>query len=277
MLNKTRCPWVNLENPLYVEYHDKEWGKPVHKDIILFEFLILEGAQAGLSWETILNKRDNYRKLYAGFDPKKVARFSGQKIASLLKDPGIIRNKLKVASAVSNAKAFLEVQKEFGSFNKYIWGFVDDKPILNKIKRLKDYPSKTPLSDKISKDLKKRGFKFVGSTIVYAYMQAIGMVNDHSVDCFVSKKMQQKWWLYIIRCKDNSLYTGITNDVKKRFKDHQAQNHKTAKYLRGRAPLKLVYSQEVGTKSQALKAEIVVKKLSKEKKLQLIKHKLKVL
>lgn len=185
---KTRCPWVNLTNPLYVEYHDKEWGRPVYDDRHQFEMLILEGAQAGLSWETVLNKRQRYKQVFADFDPKKVARFTDKKIETLLQDPGIIRNRLKVQSTITNAKAFLKVQKEFGSFNDYIWGFVDGKPVKNKIKTIKDYPTKTELSDKISKDLKQRGFKFIGSTIIYAYLQAIGIVNDHTMDCFCHKK-----------------------------------------------------------------------------------------
>lgn len=183
-----RCAWANENNPLYLSYHDEEWGRPVHDDTHLFEMLILEGAQAGLSWETILNKRENYRKAFAGFDPQKVARFSEAKIEKLLQNPGIVRNRLKVNAAVTNAKAFLKVQSEFGSFDKYIWGFVDHKPIKNHFKTLKQIPVKTELSDKISKDLKMRGFKFVGSTIMYAFMQAVGMVDDHPIDCFLYKK-----------------------------------------------------------------------------------------
>jgi DNA-3-methyladenine glycosylase I len=184
MQNKTRCFWVNLKNPDMITYHDEEWGKAVFDDQIHFEFIILEGAQAGLSWETVLKKREAYRKLFANFDPNKVARFTQAKIEKLLLDPSIIRNRLKVESSVSNAKAFLKVQKEFGSFNEYIWQFVDHKPIVNRIKTKTDVPAKTALSDKISKDLKKRGFRFVGSTIVYAYMQAVGIVNDHMQSCY---------------------------------------------------------------------------------------------
>ena len=184
MSEKKRCPWVNLNNPLYVEYHDKEWGRAVHDDIKHFEMITLEGAQAGLSWETVLNKRERYREVFEGFHPKRVSRFTSSKIEKLLLDPGIIRNRLKVESTISNAKAFLKIQKEFGSFDKYIWQFVDGKPVRNKLKKLSDYPSKTPISDEISKDLKKTGFRFVGSTIAYAYMQAAGLVNDHSLDCF---------------------------------------------------------------------------------------------
>lgn len=183
---KKRCAWLNLTNPLYVEYHDKEWGVPIHDDIKLFEMLILEGAQAGLSWETVLNKRYHYQKVFLGFDPKKVARFSSRKIEALLLDPGIVRNRLKVESAVQNAKAFLAIQEEFGSFDYYIWQYVNFKPQENHFKSLAEYPKNTTLSDRISKDLKKRGFKFVGSTIIYAYLQAIGILNEHTSDCWLS-------------------------------------------------------------------------------------------
>ena len=179
----SRCTWAGAD-PLYVEYHDKEWGVPVHDDRKLFEFLILEGAQAGLSWITILRKRENYRKAFAGFDPRKVSRFSKKKIQSLMNDEGIIRNRLKIESAVSNAQAFLAVQKEFGSFDKYIWRFVGGKPLVNKRRTRGSVPARTRESDAMSEDLKKRGFKFVGSTICYAHMQATGMVNDHVVTCF---------------------------------------------------------------------------------------------
>src|SRR5271165_3588544 len=179
---KSRCHWAR--SPLMIEYHDKEWGVPVHDDRKLFEFLILEGAQAGLSWDTILNKRENYRKAFDGFDPERVARYDRRKMERLLHDPGIVRNKLKIASAVGNAKAFLSVQKEFGSFDRYIWQFVGGKPRVNSPKSMKQVPARTPESDAMSKDLKKRGFKFVGSTICYAFMQAVGMVNDHVVSCF---------------------------------------------------------------------------------------------
>jgi DNA-3-methyladenine glycosylase I len=180
----TRCQWAENNGDLYRAYHDREWGVPRHDDRLLFEFLILEGAQAGLSWSTILNKRENYRKAFAGFDPKKVARFDAQKQRQLLQDPGIVRNKLKVASAVTNAGAFLEVQREFGSFDAYIWRFVGGKPIVNSWRSLRQVPPRTAESDAMSKDLLKRGFKFVGSTICYAFMQAVGMVNDHTTDCF---------------------------------------------------------------------------------------------
>ncbi len=188
MKQKTRCPWLKMGNPLYVEYHDKEWGRPVHDEHHLFEMLTLEGAQAGLSWETVLNKRKRYREVFKKFDPIKVSKFTPTQIKILLQDPGIIRNRLKIESTVSNAKAFLQVQKEFGNFDRYLWGFVDFKPIMNHFKNLKDYPSKTSISDLISKDLKKRGFRFVGTTIIYAMMQAIGMTQDHAKQCYLYHK-----------------------------------------------------------------------------------------
>jgi DNA-3-methyladenine glycosylase I len=184
MDNRIRCDWVPMDKPLYIKYHDEEWGVPVHDDGKIFEFITLEGAQAGLSWYTVLNKRENYRVAFDQFDPQKVAFYDEKKIAELLQNAGIIRNKLKVRAAITNAQAFLKVQEEFGTFDKYIWGFVAGKPIINRFKSIKEIPASTPLSDKISKDLKQRGFKFVGSTIVYAHMQAAGMVNDHTVDCF---------------------------------------------------------------------------------------------
>jgi DNA-3-methyladenine glycosylase I len=177
-----RCPWAKGE--LYQAYHDNEWGVPVHDDQRLFEFLILEGAQAGLSWITILKKRENYRQAFDEFDPRKIAGYDPRKIKKLLKDPGIVRNRLKVESAVKNAKAFLAVQEEFGSFDRYVWQFVGGQPILNRRASLKQIPARTAQSDAMSKDLSRRGFKFVGSTICYAFMQAVGMVNDHTKDCF---------------------------------------------------------------------------------------------
>ena len=177
-----RCPWC-LASPEYMAYHDREWGRPVHDDRVLFEFLVLEGAQAGLSWSTILAKRENYRKAFAQFEPAKVARFTPARIERLLGDPGIVRNRLKVAGAVRNARAFLAVQKEFGSFDAYVWAFVGGKPLVNRRTSLKAVPATTPESDALSKDLGKRGFTFVGSTIMYAFMQAVGMVNDHLITC----------------------------------------------------------------------------------------------
>ena len=178
----TRCKWAS--NEWNMPYHDTEWGVPQHDDRVLFEFLILEGAQAGLSWDTILRKREAYRKAFANFDPRKVSKLDAKKRAALMKNEGIVRNRLKIESAVTNAKAFLAVQKEFGSFDRYIWGFVGGKPIDGRRKSMKEVPAKTEISDAMSKDLLKRGFKFVGSTICYAFMQAVGMVNDHVVDCF---------------------------------------------------------------------------------------------
>lgn len=180
---KERCGW-STKDQLYIDYHDQEWGVPLHDDQLLFEFLLLEGVQAGLSWHTVLKKRENYRKAYDNFDPVKVADYDEKKMNELMQNAGVIRNKLKIAASVNNAKRFLEVQKEFGSFDKYIWSFVDFKPIVNHFETLDDIPATSPISDQISKDLKKRGFKFVGSTIIYAHMQATGMVNDHLVSCF---------------------------------------------------------------------------------------------
>ncbi len=186
----TRCEWCG-NDPLYVKYHDEVWGVPEHNDRKLFAKLCLDGAQAGLSWIIILKKEKNYYKAFDNFDAKKIVKYDQKKIDELLDNPGIVRNKLKVNSVVTNAKAFLDVQKEFGSFDKYLWGFSNHKVIQNKFKSLKEVPAKTPLAEEISKDLKKRGFKFVGPTIVYAFMQAIGMVNDHIVDCFRYKEVQK--------------------------------------------------------------------------------------
>lgn len=185
---RTRCAWAG-DDPLHVAYHDEEWGVPVHDDRTLFEFLILEGAQAGLSWSTILKKRENYRRAFDGFDPRKVAAYGDAKVAKLLADPGIVRNRLKVAAAISNARAFLGVQDEFGSFDAYIWGFVGGTPLVNAWRSLSEIPAQTPESVATSKDLLKRGFKFVGPTICYAFMQAVGMVNDHTLDCFRYKEL----------------------------------------------------------------------------------------
>ena len=181
---KKRCDWVNLENSLYIHYHDEEWGVPIHSDQKLFEFLILEGCQAGLSWLTILKKRENYRQAYDGFDPKIVAGYDEEKIQELLNNPGIVRNRLKILATIENAKQFLRIQEEHGSFDKYIWSFVKGKPIVNNFKEMKEIPAKTEVSDEMSKALKKEGFKFCGSTICYAFMQAAGLVNDHTLDCF---------------------------------------------------------------------------------------------
>lgn len=191
MKNLTRCPWPK-DDELMIKYHDEEWGVPAHNDRKLFEFLLLEGFQAGLSWRTILHKRKNFRKAFDNFDFNKIAEYDKRKINSLMKDEGIIRNKLKIQAAVTNAKAFIQIRKEFGTFDKYIWSFVNYKPIINKFKSLEELPARTELSDKISDDLKKLGFKFVGSTVIYAHMQATGMVNDHLVSCYRYKKLNRK-------------------------------------------------------------------------------------
>jgi DNA-3-methyladenine glycosylase I len=181
--SKVRCAWAGSD-ATYIGYHDREWGVPVYDERTLFEFLVLEGAQAGLSWITILRKREAYRKAFAAFDPEKVARFNAKKVEALMQDPGIVRNRLKIESAIKNARAFLAVQEERGSFSEYQWGFVDGRPIQSRRASLKEVPARTPISDAFSKDLKQRGFNFVGSTIIYAHMQAVGMVNDHVNDCF---------------------------------------------------------------------------------------------
>jgi DNA-3-methyladenine glycosylase I len=185
---KKRCAWASGLDPDYTRYHDEEWGRPVHDDRHLFEMLILEGAQAGLSWSTILHKRENYRKAFASFDPRKVARFDAKRRAALMQDAGIVRNRLKIDSTVTNAQAFLEVQKEAGSFDQYLWNFVAGRPVVHSRPAGERLPASTELSDRISKDLKKRGFRFVGSTIIYAFLQAVGVVNDHSPDCFLAPK-----------------------------------------------------------------------------------------
>lgn len=185
--NRNRCEWARTEPS--IAYHDKEWGRPIYDDRVLFEFLILEGAQAGLSWETILKKRDNYRIAFDGFDPAKVAKYDERRIEALLRNPGIIRNRLKVQAAIQNAKMFLQVQREFGNFSDYVWRFVDGKPVQRK--RGTPIPSSTPVSDALSRDLRKRGFKFIGSTICYAFMQAVGMVNDHDHHCFRYRELRE--------------------------------------------------------------------------------------
>lgn len=190
--DKKRCGWVENTYDLYYEYHDTSWGVPVHDDREHFEFLVLEGAQAGLSWSTVLKKRENYRRLFANFDPAVVAGFDEKKQLELLSDPGIIRNKLKVASAITNAQAFCRIQEQHGSFDHFIWRYMDGKPLINHWKRLSEVPASTKVSDRISKDLKKMGFKFVGSTIIYAYMQAVGMVMDHTTDCFRHDELVNK-------------------------------------------------------------------------------------
>lgn len=182
-----RCEWAGTE-PIYIEYHDKEWGIPVHDDKKLFEMLILEGMQAGLSWITILKKRESFRKAFDGFDPNKIALYKAEKVEELMENKGIIRNRRKIEATIQNARLFLEIQEQYGSFDKFIWSYIDNTPIINKVENIKELPTTIPLSDKISKDLKKMGFKFVGSTIIYSFMQAIGMVDDHMVWCFCHTK-----------------------------------------------------------------------------------------
>ncbi len=189
MKEESRCTWART--PLSISYHDNEWGVPAHDDVVLFEFITLEGAQAGLSWETILNKREAYREAFAGFDPAKVARFTPARVEKLLQNPGIVRNRLKIEGTVRNARAFLDVQREFGSFDKYVWGFVGGTPRVNRWRSMKDVPSRTAESDALSRDLKKRGFTFVGTTICYAFMQAVGMVDDHAIDCFRKQRAKR--------------------------------------------------------------------------------------
>ena len=190
-MSQKRCSWVALDNPLMVRYHDDEWGVPVHQDRKHFEFLVLEGAQAGLSWSIVLNKREGYRRAFSDFDPARVARFTEKRIQKLTLDPGIVRNRMKIQSAVRNAKAFIAVQKEFGTFDAYCWRFVDGRPKLNRWKLMRQIPATSRESDALSKDLKARGFTFVGSTVVYAHMQAVGMVNDHTVDCFRYREVRR--------------------------------------------------------------------------------------
>lgn len=189
MKEDSRCTWART--PLSIAYHDEEWGVPAHDDVVLFEFITLEGAQAGLSWETILNKREAYRDAFAGFDPAKVARFTPARVEKLLQNPGIVRNRSKIEGTVRNARAFLDVQREFGSFDKYVWGFVGNTPRINRWRSMKDVPTRTAESDALSRDLKKRGFTFVGTTICYAFMQAVGMVDDHALDCFRKQRVKR--------------------------------------------------------------------------------------
>jgi DNA-3-methyladenine glycosylase I len=279
-----RCPWAKTD--LYVQYHDTEWGVPVHDDRLLFEFLILEGAQAGLSWETILNKRENYRQAFDQFEPAIVAKYGQRKRKSLLSETGIVRNQLKIEAAIHNAKMFLAVQLEFGTFDEYLWGFVGKVPKQNAWKSSKEVPARTPESDALSKDLKRRGFKFVGSTICYAFMQAVGMVNDHLVECFQHGQLSRKarkpkskepsgnaWFVYILRCADGSLYTGITNDVKRRCQQHN--DGIASRYTRTRLPTKLVWHEAHLNRSSALKREAAIKAMTRREKLAMIRLKTK--
>jgi len=271
---RIRCPWAQGDQ--YVAYHDAEWGVPVHDDRLLFEFLILEGAQAGLSWSTILKKRENYRAAFDQFDPAVVALYGRKQQASLLANAGIVRNRLKIESAIDNARAFLAVQDECGSFDAFLWRFVDGRPQQNAWKSLRDVPARTPESDALSKDLKKRGFRFVGSTICYAFMQAVGLVNDHLTECFRHVELQPRrlasttaaWCVYLLRCADGTLYTGITNDLPRRWEQHNAGT--AARYTRSRLPAELVYQETQATRSLALKRECAIKALTRQEKESLI-------
>ncbi len=265
MMKKNRCPWCLTGGTLYEEYHDTEWGVPVHDDRKHFEFLVLEGAQAGLSWLTILKRREGYRKAFADFDPEIVATYDQKKIEELLQFEGIIRNRLKVISCVNNAKLFLEIQKEFGSFDKYIWSFVGGKTIQNKWKSIQEVPPQSPESLALGSDLRKRGFKFVGATVMYAHMQATGLINDHLVDCFC----YQRWELYIIKTESGKLYTGITTDLDRRFADHQ-KGGKGAKFFRISGAKEIVYRESHPHRSSATKREIAIKKMSLQEKLSLV-------
>lgn len=260
---KKRCPWA--QGALYEEYHDTEWGVPVHDDRKHFEFLVLEGAQAGLSWITILRRREGYRQAFAAFDPAIVATYDQKKVEELMQFEGIIRNRLKILSCISNAKLFLEIQKEWGSFNKYIWSFVGGKTIQNEWKTIKEVPPQSPESVSLSKDLRKRGFKFVGPTVMYAHMQATGLVNDHLVDCFC----RSKWELYIIRTESGKLYTGITTDLDRRFVDHQ-KGGKGAKFFRISGAKEIVYRESHPDRSSATKREAAIKKMSLQEKLDIL-------
>lgn len=261
-----RCSWVPAGNTLYETYHDTEWGVPVHDDNKHFEFLILEGAQAGLSWLTILKRREGYRRAYSNFDPEKVAQYDEAKIAELLANEEIIRNRLKITSSITNAKLFLEIQKEFGSFNTYIWQFVGGKTIHNKRKTIKEVPPETEESRTLSADLRKRGFKFVGPTVMYSHLQATGLVNDHTIDCFCYP--QKPWHVYIIQTNTGELYTGITTDLKRRFEEHQS-GKKGARFFRLSAAETIVHHETHPNRSQATKRELEIKKMSRKQKLEI--------
>lgn len=263
-----RCSWVIEGNTLYEAYHDTEWGVPVHDDRTHFEFLILEGAQAGLSWITILKRREGYRKAFANFDPEIVALYDDTKVQELMQDEGIIRNKLKILSCIKNAKLFLEIQKEFGSFDKYIWGFVGGRPIQHHFNSIKELPAETDESKALSKDLKKRGFSFVGPTVMYAYMQATGLVNDHTKDCFCYQNLPSSknlWEVYIIKTESNTLYTGITTDLDRRFMEHQ-ESKKGAKFFNLSNPGSVVFRESHPDRSKASQRESAIKKMSRKEK-----------
>lgn len=265
---KTRCSWVIPLDTLYEKYHDEEWGLPVYDDNKLFELLTLEGAQSGLSWITILRKRESYRKAFAYFDPKIVAGYSEEDIQTLLQNESIVRHKGKIASTINNARAFIKLQERYGSFSSFLWGYVNNKPITNKFKNLSEVPTQTDLSLQISKDLKKMGFSFVGPTTIYSFMQAAGLVNDHLTTCFCHKG--EPWYVYIIRSDDDKLYTGIAKNVERRLKQHQ-KGEKGAKFFRTCRALKVEHIETYLTHSEALKRECHIKKMSKQDKENLIK------
>lgn len=268
--NIQRCAWVDKGNTLYEEYHDKEWGVPVHDDQVHFEFIILEGAQAGLSWSTILKRREGYRRAFANFDPKIVATFDKDKVEKLMQDSGIIRNKLKILSAIQNAKLFLKIQEEFGSFDAYIWGFVNNKTICHHRKSIKELPAETEESTRLSKDLKKRGFRFVGPTVMYAHMQATGLVNDHTTDCFCYKQKTSSWEVYIVEAESGTLYTGITTDLDRRFKEHK-ERKKGARFFHFSDAARVVFRESHPNRSSASQREALIKKMSRKEKVALIK------
>ena len=264
-----RCSWVPLGNALYETYHDTEWGIPVYNDIKLFEFLVLEGAQAGLNFLTILKKREAYRECFAGFDPYIIAQFDELTLGKLMKNPGIIRNKRKIASCIHNAKCFLKIQEEWGSFSNYLWAFVAQTPRINAWKIHSEIPTDTQDSQALSRDLKKQGFQFVGPKMMYAYMQAVGMVNDHTTDCVCYKKKNPCWEVYIIECKSGTLYTGITTDVSRRFEQHLTRK-KGARFFSLSEPMLIVYREKHPDRSSATKREIAIKKLTRKEKQKLI-------
>lgn len=262
---KKRCWGEAASDELLARYHDSEWGRPLHDDRRLFEALILDGAQAGLSWRTILHKRENYRKAFDNFNVKKVVAYDEKKVRELMKNEGIVRNILKIRSAIGNAKAYLAIQKEFGSFDAYIWGYVGGKPIVHRYKKWSAVPARTKLGDAISADLKKRGMTFVGPTIIYAMLQGIGIVDDHLADCHRAGK---RYFVYILECADKSLYTGITTDLARRLGEHKKGTG--GRYTRAKSVKKLVYSERQPTRSAALVREAEIKKWPREKKLHLI-------
>jgi DNA-3-methyladenine glycosylase I len=260
---------------MYEEYHDREWGYPVRCDKKLFEILCLEAAQAGLNWMTVLSKREAYRKAYAGFDPAAIANFSEEKIQEILKNQEIIKNSKKILSVIHNAKKVIEIQKECGSFSNYIWKFIDDQPIQNHFHSQSEVPTKTPLSAIICKDLKKRGFLFVGPIMIYSFMQAAGLVNDHLTSCCCYPKNNENvtssWYVYMIRSANGSLYTGITTDLERRFKEHQ-EKVKGARFFHLSAACSLLYHEKHPNRSSASKREAEIKKMHKNTKENLIKY-----